>query len=612
MDEGADGLSLPTFSGRLSGDWTAHEARLKSWLSIQGIPLHAREAAEALQLSLTAQAALSFEHEAGDAERRVWDEAVSWCREKWAGEERKKLAAAAALNRLHARSFRERGLRRENVKDLISDVELLSLQAGLDDITKHRAFVSCFFEFPHAFHRLSRTSTYEAATLEAMQWEAEMVQKEREDLTSHLRPVQPHQRPQRDPSAASAPFERPSNPTPGGGTTAPGLSPVMTRFAPRAPSPTPSTPNEDVTFRDDDLLDPTDALVGATAGQTGYTAARATRAALYPARSVETLHAYPSSTRTQHSHERRAHSSLAAYPSPDSIPPVGLPRPPPRPAINGARANPLNPACARTKHRSPLPSFSTPPRPAIADDALLAPGRASMSTPAGSLRALTPPFVAEATSYDSHAPDEGGDDAARLSALYDRFPHPHQGSYYAARPTSPSAASAMSAASSSGRASPFAMYATRPLSVSGAGGAGASALFGGRLAGLKLRGRGKPPPAASAGAAGRAGAGTAEAEMEGSGKGGKKGLLGALFGGGKKGHARNRSTAETRRTSVDEGAWVGAGAGRAATLGRVESGAGRAFSGLRRVATLDEAGGEGRPAKQRRAALAGVGLGLPP
>ncbi|GAA5900018.1 hypothetical protein JCM6882_007026 [Rhodosporidiobolus microsporus] len=582
MEESVDGLALPTFSGRLSSDWDAHEARLTSWLSIRGVPLHAREAAEALELSLTAQAALSYEQEAGLAERRVWEDAVAWCREKWAGEGRKRLAAAAAVNRLNSRSFRERGSRRENVKDLISELELLFLQAGVvDDEAQRRAFIGCFFEFPRALHRLSRSSSYADACAKALEWEGEMVRKEREALTSHLRPAalsQPHhqQRMQRDPSSTASAMnglERPVNPTPGGS------SPALARAAP----PSPSSPNDDVYFRPDDLLDPTDALVEDKNAAEGYTAERRSSLALprarelYPARSVETLHAYPSqssSVRAQLDHERqpRAHSSLAAYPSPDSLPARLLPSLHHSATLHSA-GGAYKSSCAGTRHRSGLPSFDTPPS---------APPRRSSSlhpptTPDGSLRIHTPPFVTEATSFVSSASVEDGEGGGDP---YAQFPYPSRPS-----PTPPSF-----------QLHPHNEYATRPISASSAGAWAQHLPLNGRG---NLRGRSKPPVSPSAKAHGAEGG----AEKEGGPR--RKGtLLGALF--GKKG------TGHGRRRSVDWAASTGGGRS-GEEGGAVEEG--RWMTSLGRTATsplgVGAELGQGRPPK-RRAGLALGGGGLPP
>lgn len=70
--------------------------RLRSWLAVRGIPLHAHEAAETLSLSLEAQAALAFEREAGGAERFAFETAVEWCRNKWGGETRQRCAFRTA------------------------------------------------------------------------------------------------------------------------------------------------------------------------------------------------------------------------------------------------------------------------------------------------------------------------------------------------------------------------------------------------------------------------------------------------------------------------------------------------------------------------------------
>lgn len=53
-----------------------------------------------------------------------------------------RLAVASALNKLTARTFRERGKRREMVQDLIDDLERLFLQGKIvDDEAKRKAFV---------------------------------------------------------------------------------------------------------------------------------------------------------------------------------------------------------------------------------------------------------------------------------------------------------------------------------------------------------------------------------------------------------------------------------------------------------------------------------------
>ncbi|GAA5873460.1 hypothetical protein JCM1840_007388 [Sporobolomyces johnsonii] len=247
-----EGLSLPLFTGRLSADWSAHEERLKAWLSVRAIPTHAHEAAECLALSLTGAAALTWEHQADAVQKQRWEAAVAWCRAKWGGEGRKRLAAVAAVNRLNSRSFRERGKRREHVKDLVGDVEMLLLQAGVeDDEARRRAYVGAFFEFPHLLARLARTTTYTQAVEQSLIWEAEMVARERESLTAHLRPRSSqapgrgrsksradNMHPQNDPTQASsvppADLDRPANPTPAGAHG--GLSPVQSRFT-RPPSP---------------------------------------------------------------------------------------------------------------------------------------------------------------------------------------------------------------------------------------------------------------------------------------------------------------------------------------------------------------------------------------
>lgn len=195
MDESLEGLQLPLFSGSWATDWATHEARrvscccclscsaisltfatscrLRNWLSVRGVPLHSREAAETLALSLTHQAAADFERGAGPVERRVFEEGVAWCRARWGDEQRTKciprplppcddslklhpsrLAMASALNKITARSFRERGRRREMVQELVDDLERLFLQAKIvEDEAKRRAFAG-FVDW-HPFLQLS-------------------------------------------------------------------------------------------------------------------------------------------------------------------------------------------------------------------------------------------------------------------------------------------------------------------------------------------------------------------------------------------------------------------------------------------------------------------------
>ncbi|GAA5922225.1 hypothetical protein JCM1841_000685 [Sporobolomyces salmonicolor] len=250
--ESTEGLSLPLFTGRLSADWSAHEERLRAWLSVRAIPTHAHEAAECLTLSLTGVAALTWEQQANAVQKQRWEAAVAWCRATWGGEGRKRLAAVAAVNRLNARSFRERGKRREHVRDLVGDIEMLFLQAGVvDDEARRRAYVGAFFEFPNLLARLARTTTFNQAVEQSLIWEAEMVARERESLTAHLRPRSSRvtgqgrtksradtMHPQNDPTQASsvppADLDRPPYPTPADAQG--GLSPVQSRFT-RPPSP---------------------------------------------------------------------------------------------------------------------------------------------------------------------------------------------------------------------------------------------------------------------------------------------------------------------------------------------------------------------------------------
>ncbi|BGO96753.1 hypothetical protein NBRC10513v2_000689 [Rhodotorula toruloides] len=87
---------------------------------------------------------------------------------------------ASALNKMTARSFRERGRRREMVQELVDDLERLFLQAKIvEDEAKRRAFVGCFLEFPGLVKRLAAKESFLSAVEEALVWEGEMVLKER-------------------------------------------------------------------------------------------------------------------------------------------------------------------------------------------------------------------------------------------------------------------------------------------------------------------------------------------------------------------------------------------------------------------------------------------------
>ncbi|GAA6046726.1 hypothetical protein NBRC10513_001543 [Rhodotorula toruloides] len=94
---------------------------------------------------------------------------------------------ASALNKMTARSFRERGRRREMVQELVDDLERLFLQAKIvEDEAKRRAFVGCFLEFPGLVKRLAAKESFLSAVEEALVWEGEMVLKERRVRTESM------------------------------------------------------------------------------------------------------------------------------------------------------------------------------------------------------------------------------------------------------------------------------------------------------------------------------------------------------------------------------------------------------------------------------------------
>ncbi|GJN91737.1 hypothetical protein Rhopal_004760-T1 [Rhodotorula paludigena] len=393
MDESTEGLSLPTFSGRLSADWSSHEQRLRSWLAVRGIPLHAHEAAETLSLSLVSTAAAAWEHEAGDVERRVFDEAVRWCRARWDGQDRRRWAATAAVNELNSRSFRGRGRRREGIKDLLNDLELLFLQAGVvDDEAQRRVFVGCFFEFPHCLSRLSRTTSFGAAVDEALRWEADMVRKERAALTTHL------EVPATSPSHRTAQADSLTTPTAEQtvvsdvGENAGNDSTVSSRFVEQIPSPAEELPPLATLYR-----------------------------AAYPSRSTETL-----AIRSIDEAQPRAQTALAAYPSPPQEP---------LQTRRSQRARSKLPEAFRHSVASDSAVLCAPAPPHASNGP--ARGSLTLSIPhshhPSSSRTPTPPFVSEATSFRSSDPSSiaahrishiTSSSSAAPSDLYGSFPYP--------------------------------------------------------------------------------------------------------------------------------------------------------------------------------------------
>ncbi|KAL8280811.1 hypothetical protein RQP46_006815 [Phenoliferia psychrophenolica] len=171
-------IPLPSYSGRLSGDWSSHEARLKSWLRVKGIPSHAREAADVLSLSLEprSQAALLFSW-ASPAQRYSFDESVAFMQKHFGSAHRKQLAQGSAQNAMTVRTFRMKGKRTEFIKDLLGDLEVLFLRAGIvDDLRKREVFIKCFIEFPGILRRMADTAlSYEAAVMQALQWESRLI-----------------------------------------------------------------------------------------------------------------------------------------------------------------------------------------------------------------------------------------------------------------------------------------------------------------------------------------------------------------------------------------------------------------------------------------------------
>ncbi|KPV78561.1 uncharacterized protein RHOBADRAFT_41106 [Rhodotorula graminis WP1] len=363
---------------------------------MRGIPLHAHEAAEALSLSLEAQASLAFAHEAGGAERYTFEAAASWCRDKWGGQTRQRWATAAAVNALNARSFRERGRRREGVKDLVNDLDLLFLQAGVvDDESRMRVLIGTFFEFPHAVARLSRSSSYGAAVTEALSWEADMIRKERDALAARV--CAPHlvhlvPRPTTAPDDPS--LDRPRHPT------RPTCPPV------RAHAPEPAWPHLDDEARRQG--EATRLERGPPLDERDHATSLGRPR---PSRSTETLNislrSVECGTVRESSHDApRAQSSLSRY-------------------SDGGHDALFRPSLPPRHRPEPPPSFNAT-SPGGGATLAVPPQRPSFST----ARSVTPPFVTEATSFRSSftSAGEGEGDGAGRVALYEAFPYPARAS----------------------------------------------------------------------------------------------------------------------------------------------------------------------------------------
>ncbi|GAA5898219.1 uncharacterized protein JCM6883_000963 [Sporobolomyces salmoneus] len=183
MEDQADGLSLPSFAGRIQDRWDIHESNLRSWLFIRGIPLHSEEAARALVLSLSDAAAIQFhQHNGPNAPTRTdFDSAVRVCRAVWMNPARQKISTIATANEVTARTFRCRGKRQETVKDLVNDLELLWCRLPRSPpLDKRLRFVSAFVHFPTVYRTLLRSTTYEEAVVQALCWERFMTMSEQQ------------------------------------------------------------------------------------------------------------------------------------------------------------------------------------------------------------------------------------------------------------------------------------------------------------------------------------------------------------------------------------------------------------------------------------------------
>ncbi|KAK4332461.1 LOW QUALITY PROTEIN: Metal homeostatis protein BSD2, partial [Rhodotorula toruloides] len=218
MDESLEGLQLPLFSGSWATDWATHEARRVSccccWSSA-GVNLtfiaskgcatgclcevnrytRAKQPRRSLFRSRIKLPPCSNEKQVQLSEgylKRVRRGAgrgglTSSGRTVSLRLDSSRLAMASALNKMTARSFRERGRRREMVQELVDDLERLFLQAKIvEDEAKRRAFVGCFLEFPGLVKRLAAKESFLSAVEEALVWEGEMVLKERRVRTESM------------------------------------------------------------------------------------------------------------------------------------------------------------------------------------------------------------------------------------------------------------------------------------------------------------------------------------------------------------------------------------------------------------------------------------------
>ncbi|KAL7336778.1 translation initiation factor IF-2 [Rhodotorula toruloides] len=213
MDESLEGLQLPLLSGSWATDWATHEARRVACCCCL------RSVVASLTFATSAGCATGCLCEVYRCTRarqprrslfpsriklppslseKLGQLSVGYLKRVLPGaghdgvtsSERSALAMASALNKLTARSFRERGRRREMVQDLVDDLERLFLQGKIvEDEAKRRAFVGCFLEFPGLVKRLAKKESFLSAVGEALDWEGEMVLKERRVRTESMNMV---------------------------------------------------------------------------------------------------------------------------------------------------------------------------------------------------------------------------------------------------------------------------------------------------------------------------------------------------------------------------------------------------------------------------------------
>lgn len=208
-------IPLPSFSGAVGEPWEPFERRLLAWLRSHSFPDDDHlSRLDCLLLSLppSSPASTWYLSLPSSLQSTSFPEALATLKGRFGTELRKKMCVAAAVNRLDMRSFRDPEHPREMCCDLVSDLEALMAQAGIENEASKReyrrsppawvvlwtltvaAVLRCFRGFSAALQMMARSPSYDGAHLvpqtprmelilcegavwAALQWESSVISK---------------------------------------------------------------------------------------------------------------------------------------------------------------------------------------------------------------------------------------------------------------------------------------------------------------------------------------------------------------------------------------------------------------------------------------------------